>query len=372
MASGRETEWLKIDMKEIGDWRDLLQRPASATALRKAAGIIKSSGTVAFPTETVYGLGADGLREDAVRRIFRAKGRPMDNPLILHLSSYQEMKRIVQRVPPQAETLGRAFWPGPLTLILTKNKNVPDLVTGGLTTVAFRIPDHPVALALIKLSGVPVAAPSANLSGRPSPTTGQHVWDDLRGRIDLILDAGLTGIGIESTVLDLTVSPPSVLRPGGLPREKIEKVLGNKVSLSSCEGTSCEEERGESPGETLGLKSPGMRYTHYSPRAKVILVEKGDMKKLEKVAREFMAKDVRTGLLLTGEHCEKMQRRFPGAVVRSLGPAGDVSSMGRRLFGLLREFDREGCEVVLAEGIEPTGLGMAIMNRLKKAADDIV
>lgn len=322
--------------------------------MARAADILRAGGLVAFPTETVYGLGADGLNPDAVRRIFVAKGRPADNPLILHLDGPEMLGRVAQHIPAQAERLMAAFWPGPLTLVLERRPEVPDAVTAGLDTVAVRCPDHPVARELIAEVGRPLAAPSANRSGRPSPTRAEDVLEDLAGRIDAVLDGGPTGLGIESTVLDLTVDPPALLRPGGVPLEDLREFLPRVVAV----------------GEATGpVRSPGMKYAHYAPRAYLVLVE-GPEEAVAAEIRRLAAKyrqDGRTVAILavTGQ-------AYPGETVLRLGPPGHWHEIAASLYRTLRELDRRGIEVALAEGIPRAGLGLAIMDRLERAAREVI
>lgn len=329
--------------------------------LRRAADVLRQGGIVAFPTETVYGLGANALDEKAVRRVFEAKGRPADNPLIVHVASRGEVSRIAGPIPPVAERLMERFWPGPLTLVLPKLPVIPDAVSCGLPSVGVRMPRHPVALGLIAAAGVPLAAPSANLSGRPSPTRAEHVLEDLEGRIDLVLDAGETGVGLESTVVDLTVDPPMLLRPGGITVEALVAELGPITIDRTVHGT----EFGERP------RSPGMKYAHYAPKAKVIVVDGPVLHMQERIAGllyEFQAEGRRVGVMCSGES----RGVYAAPVVLEYGTRDDLTTIASDLFGTLRAFDRHGVEVVLAEGVPSEGLGLAIMNRLTKAAGGVV
>jgi len=324
--------------------------------IEQGANILKNGGVVAFPTETVYGLGANGLDGQAVEKIFQAKGRPNDNPLILHISSWSELEKLVSFVPEAAKILAEKFWPGPLTLILPKAKHIPNQVTAGLETVGIRWPAHPVALELIKQTGLPIAAPSANLSGKPSPTTACHVEKDLKGKIDLILDGGKTGVGLESTVLDLTVSCPTILRPGGITKEQLENVLG-RVELDASLF---------SVGAKAGLqpKSPGMKYKHYSPEAEVILFigkNKSDIwEQMKKMALDKEKEGKKVAILSTGGG------DYPASIVKKLGDS--QAQIASSLYSLLRQMDELSADVVLLEGVEYQGLGLAIMNRMEKAA----
>ncbi|MFA4669794.1 L-threonylcarbamoyladenylate synthase [Pyrococcus kukulkanii] len=318
--------------------------------LKVAARLIREGKLVAFPTETVYGLGADALNERAVKRIFEAKGRPADNPLIVHIADFSQVYELAREVPEEAEMLARKFWPGPLTIVLPRRKVVPKVTTGGLDTVAIRMPAHEIALRLIKLSERPIAAPSANISGKPSPTSAEHVIDDFYGKIECIIDGGETKIGVESTVIDLTEWPPVLLRPGGLPLEEIEKVIGEVRIHPAVYGKRVDL-----------AKAPGMKYRHYAPNAEVIVVE-GSREKVEEKIREligeFKRKGRRVGVIGSG--------RYNADEFFFLG--NTVEDVARNLFKALRHMDRAGVDVVLAEGVEEKGLGLAVMNRLRKAA----
>ena len=332
--------------------------------IKQAATIIREGGLVAFPTETVYGLGAAGLNSEAVKKIFVAKGRPNDNPLILHIAESKDIFRLTDQADrdPRVPQLISRFWPGPLTLVLAKQKKIPDEVTAGLDTVAIRMPQHPVALALIKESGVPLAAPSANRSGYPSPTTGQHVYTDLAGRIDAILESGPTGVGVESTVLDLSADIPIILRPGGVTREELAAVLGTVYldpSLSD-------------PRQIP--KAPGMKYKHYSPRAEVILVQGTREKvaaKIKDLTVQYSAQGKKVGLLLTQEMWASVEAETempPVFYRRDLGSATQLEEIARIIYSELRDCDLQGVEVILTETYQTEGIGAALMNRLFKSA----
>jgi len=330
-----------------------------ATKIKVAAEIIKCGGLVAFPTETVYGLGADALNVEAVLALFAAKNRPLDNPPILHIADANQIIPLVAEVPANAKALMERFWPGPLTLIFKRSKNVPKETTTGLDTVAIRMPKHNVALALIRLSGKAIAAPSANLSGKPSPTNAQHVYSDLNGRIDAILDAGDTNIGVESTVLDLSVEPPMVLRPGGTSFESISQVLPN-VKLHPF--VAAEKEM-----SLTQARSPGMIHKHYAPNAEVILIEgnvPAVINKIKKMTEQYKLEGKKVGVLATDETIKE----YCADVVESMGSRFNLDSIARNLFRQLREFDGKDVDVILAEGIPLNGLGLAVMNRLRKAA----
>ncbi|MCS7125258.1 MAG: L-threonylcarbamoyladenylate synthase [Candidatus Bathyarchaeota archaeon] len=330
-----------------------------AEAIQVAAEIIKKGGLVAFPTETVYGLGADALNPKAVKALFKAKKRPPDNPPIVHVGELQDVYGLVKEVPKKAEQLMKKFWPGPLTLIFKRSKIVPDETVSGLDTIAIRMPKHNVALALIKESGCPIAAPSANLAGRPSPTTAQHVLEDLDGRIDAVLDAGPTKIGVESTVLDLTADPPQILRPGGTPYEIIKEVLG-EVELHPVAIA-------DRKIHVNKARSPGMKHRHYAPKAKMVVVE-GDLedviRKVAELADYYKQRKAKVGVLATDETATI----YRADVVKSLGSRNRLEEIAQNLFRLLREFDLEGVDVIIAEGLPTEGLGLAVMNRLRKAS----
>jgi L-threonylcarbamoyladenylate synthase len=327
--------------------------------VRVAADIIREGGLVAFPTETVYGLGADALNSKAVLALFEAKKRPLDNPPIIHVENVSDVYRLAKQVSPKAERLMREFWPGPLTLVFKRSETVPEVTVAGLDTIAIRMPQHKVALALIRESDRPIAAPSANLAGRPSPTSAKHVFDDLNGRIDAILDGGPTRIGVESTVLDLSVDPPQVLRPGGTPLETLRKVVGD-VKLHPFVVADK-----ELPIEKT--RSPGMKHKHYAPNAKVIIVEgaiSAVIAKVKELADAYGLKGVKVGVLATDETIGA----YRADVVKSLGSRFNLAVIAQNLFRLLREFDAEGVDVIIAEGVPTEGLGLAVMNRLRKAS----
>lgn len=323
--------------------------------LEKAAEIIKNGGLVAIPTETVYGLSANGLDEKAVEKIFIAKGRPQDNPLILHIGDISDLDRLVKEIPEPAREIMDKLWPGPLTLIFKKSDLVPDKVTAGGDTVAIRLPNSEIARELIRLAGVPLAAPSANISGRPSPTNAADVYFDLNSRIDIILDGGATEIGIESTVLDLTVEDGMILRPGFYDIDIISEFLPRVTNDKSL------IENGKIP------KSPGQKYKHYAPKAEVYIFDEGLSSKLEamkNMAEEYEEKNKKVGLLVFEENIDYLKP----LLVKSLGPKKDLRTMARLIFSQLREMDRLGVDIILVEGVEEKSLGFAIMNRLRKSA----
>ena len=327
--------------------------------VRVAADLIKKGGLVAFPTETVYGLGADALNPRAVMDLFEAKQRPLDNPPIIHVGSPRDVSKLVKGVSDTAERLMETFWPGPLTLIFHRSEVVPPATVAGLDTIAVRMPKHKVALALIKESGCPIAAPSANLAGRPSPTSVEHVMADLDGRIDAVLDAGPTSIGIESTVLDLTVYPPQVLRPGGTSYEALQETL-DRVELSPFAVA-------DRPLSAEKVRSPGIKHKHYAPKADVVVVEGAPsdvIRSVRKLAESYAERGCRVGILCTDES----MGGYKADVVRSLGSRGDLVGVARSLFRLLREFDAEGVDVIVAESVPTEGLGLAVIDRLRKAS----
>lgn len=321
-------------------------------AVRDAAAILRRGGLLGIPTETVYGLGADALNEDAVSRIFLAKGRPQDNPLIIHVPDASWLESYCRDVPPAAYRLAERFWPGPLTMILPRRDIVPLQTTGGLETVGVRCPNHPVTLAIIEAAGVPIAAPSGNTSGRPSPTTAAHMIEDMDGKIDGIVDGGPCTVGVESTIIDLTVTPPRLLRPGGLPLESLRQVLGEVAVDKAVTGLLA---AGERP------RAPGMKYRHYAPHAPVTVVT-GEP---ERSARRIQ------GLLsdTAGVICfDEYAPLFPGHIIHKLGPAADKSAQARHVFDALRTFDGTAVTEIFAQCPDDGGLGLAVANRLKKAA----
>ncbi|MHA1700547.1 MAG: L-threonylcarbamoyladenylate synthase [Promethearchaeota archaeon] len=326
--------------------------------IREAAKILLAGGIVAFPTETVYGLGANMFDENAVRKIFMAKNRPADDPLIVHVSGVDMVRGIVEFIPATGLRLMSRFWPGPLSLIFKKSAVVPDVVTAGLPTVAIRMPSHPVALKLIEIAGVPIAAPSANLFEKSSPTKASHVMQDLSGRIDAIIDGGTTNIGIESTILDLTSKPPVLLRPGGIPLEALEEEIGEIALHPSVHGRKFNDT----------IISPGMKSRHYAPNAMLILIEKQKEDAIEKafeLASEFRASGKKVAILLP-----EKPANVKGFIIRALG--SDDKQIARNLFDLFRQMDEEKVDLIIACGTREHGLGLAIMNRLRKAAWKIV
>ena len=320
--------------------------------LNEAAAILRRGGLLGIPTETVYGLGADALNEEAVRQIFEAKGRPQDNPLIIHIPDASWLAKYCENIPAAAYALAERFWPGPLTMILPRKPIVPLRTTGGLETVGVRCPDHPITLELIRRAGVPIAAPSGNTSGRPSPTTAAHMMEDMRGKIDGIFDGGPCRVGVESTIIDLTVQPPRLLRPGGLPLEALREVLG-EVAVDKAVTEKLAE--GEHP------RAPGMKYRHYAPKAPVTVVA-GDPAAGAAYIQAHMTDT--TGIICFSEY----EALFAGHTLRSLGSASDRDEQARRVFDALRYFDETDVTEIYAQCPDPTGLGLAVRNRLQKAA----
>ena len=343
--------------------------------ISEAAEILKGGGLVAFPTETVYGLGGNGLDKEAAKKIYAAKGRPSDNPLILHVSSIEEVYPLVKALPEKAKKLMEAFWPGPLTLVLPKSDIVPKESTGGLETVALRSPENALTLSLIRACGFPIAGPSANLSGRPSPTEASHVFEDLGGRIEGILEDGAVGIGVESTIVDLSEDCPTLLRPGAITIEDLEEVLGEKVAIDPTL-------LGKSMAEGFIPKAPGMKYRHYAPKAEMILFKKKEEEENDlKAGQEDIAKSIlsyggkelsdcpeRKIWILCGEDTASLYEGDSRFTVKILGRREEPLSMTHNLFRLLRQADEEGVELILGECYSEEGVGFALMNRMKKAA----
>jgi L-threonylcarbamoyladenylate synthase len=343
-----KTEVLKIDIHNV-----------DTAKITYAAQVLKEGGLVAFPTETVYGLGANALNEAAVLRIFEAKGRPSDNPLIVHVADKQSVEKLVLRIPDKAVKLMDMFWPGPLTLVMDKQPIVPEIITAGLNTVAVRVPSHPIALALIKAAKLPVAAPSANVSGKPSPTDARHVINDLNGKVDVIIEGGLSNIGVESTVVDMVIEPPMLLRPGGITLEQMEAVIGSvqvdpTIAHNSLDGI-------------IIPKSPGMKYKHYAPKANVIIIE-GEVinitSKINQLVKEYEDRNIKVGILAT----EETKNLYPEKLTVSLGSRLSPETIAANLFKALRDFDKTDTHTIFAEAIDSSGIGLAIMNRMNKAA----
>ena len=326
--------------------------------MEEAGSLIHRGELVAFPTETVYGLGGDALHPEAAKKIYEAKGRPSDNPLIVHVAEFSDLERIAKEVPPQAKMLADAFWPGPLTMIVKKNESVPYATTGGLETVAVRMPNHPVALELIRKSGCLIAAPSANTSGRPSPTEASHVAEDMNGRIAMILDGGSVGIGIESTIIDLTEQPPMVLRPGYITTQMLSDVLGEDVVLD--------------PGiialdDTTKPKAPGMKYKHYAPKADMVIVD-GEKDAVVGYINGLLNKMRESGKKTAVIAAEETKDSYVADIVLCMGKREDEDAIAKHMYKILRECDELEVDVIYSESFQTPRIGQAIMNRLLKAA----
>ena len=327
--------------------------------LQEACSILQKGGLVAFPTETVYGLGGDALRQEASAKIYMAKGRPSDNPLIVHIADMDSLRDVADNVSEEALQLAENFWPGPLTMIFKKREKVPKSTTGGLETVAVRMPSHPVARALIRESGVYIAAPSANTSGRPSPTKAEHVREDLDGRIDMILDGGAVGIGLESTIVDMSTNVPTILRPGYITKEMLERVLDNvQVDPAITAKTM---------NPNIVAKAPGMKYRHYAPKGQMTIVEgesEAVIREINRLVREKKQEGSSVAVIATAE----TEMRYVCDHVKSIGSRKTEGSIAAGLYDILREMDHIGAEYIYAESFEQDGLGKAIMNRMLKAA----
>lgn len=330
----------------------------SEQELNIAADILREGGTVVFPTETVYGLGANALDEQAAKKIFAAKGRPADNPLIVHIYSLEQMDNLVSEIPQSFAMLAQKFWPGPLTMVLKKSHNIPDVVSAGLDTVGIRMPNHPIALSLIRLADIPIAAPSANISGAPSPTEAKHVINDLNGKVDAIIDGGNCRVGLESTVLDLSGEVPVLLRPGGVTLEQLKEELG----------TVLVDDHVNTPvSGKIEPKSPGVKYKHYAPKAQVILFEgliEKMMDAIVKKANELKLQEKTVGILAT----DQTKGSYSFKYVISLGDRSNSVAIAAKFFSALREFDKLGVDIILAESVDKKGVGMAVMNRMERAA----
>lgn len=322
-------------------------------AIEEAGQIIKNGGLVAFPTETVYGLGGDGLNPESSNKIYAAKGRPSDNPLIIHICRIEDLEKIVKCVPKKAKKVIDAFWPGPLTMIFEKRDCVPRETTGGLDTVAVRFPIHETALKFIEAAGGFVAAPSANLSGRPSPTLAKYVCEDLNGRVDMIIDGGNIPIGVESTIVDMTSEIPMILRPGYVTKEMLEEVVGEVKVDPTILDINCKERP----------KAPGMRYRHYAPKADMTVVRGEDESVIAKILE--MGQNIEGCVVLSvSEHIDK----YKGMTVKDVGSKEDSLQIASNLYKVLRECDDEGVKIILSESFSNQGIGAAVMNRLIKAA----
>jgi len=341
-----ETKIIKIDKKQM-----------NKRMIQEAGDILKKGGLVAFPTETVYGLGADALNEEAAAKIYEAKGRPSDNPLIVHITHMEALDKIARDVPPAAVTIADRHWPGPLTMIFEKKDIVPYGTTGGLETVAVRMPSHEIARKVIDAGGGFIAAPSANTSGRPSPTTAQHVKEDMDGRIEMIVDGGPVEIGVESTILDMTAEPPMILRPGAVTEEMLTELIGTVA----VDHTLITADSNEAP------KAPGMKYRHYAPAAKLAVIE-GPVEKvaeeINRLAAARQAEGYKVGIIGT----EETGSAYTSGDVKIIGTREDETTIASRLYAVLREFDDDGVDYIYSESFATGGIGSAIMNRLLKAA----
>lgn len=326
--------------------------------LLEAARILREGGLVAFPTETVYGLGGNALDEQASEKIYAAKGRPSDNPLIAHISCMEELPALVREIPEAGRRLAEAYWPGPLTMIFRKRDEVPYETTGGLETVAVRMPSDPVASRLIRLAGVPVAAPSANTSGRPSPTRAEHVIEDLNGKIDMIIDGGQVGIGVESTIVDVSGEIPVLLRPGAVTMEMLENVLGRVDIDPAIIGPVSAD---------IKPKAPGMKYRHYAPKAEMVLVE-GEMEQVVRYINQETKKAQKEGKTVGIICTEESRNLYPEGILEVIGSREHEETVAHNLFAVLREFDNRKVDCIFSESFSRDQLGQAIMNRLCKAA----
>ena len=341
-----QTKLFKIDTNNIDE-----------ELMKEAGETVKNGGLVAFPTETVYGLGGDGLNPSSSEKIYKAKGRPSDNPLIIHIADINDLDKIVKEVPEKAMKLAKAFWPGPLTMIFNKSDVVPKETTGGLDTVAVRMPNHKVALELIKHSSGYIAAPSANLSGRPSPTKAAHVIEDMDGRADIIIDGGTSTIGLESTIVDLTGDVPMVLRPGYISIKSLSRVVGDVVFDPALVSTN----ENEKP------KAPGMKYRHYAPKGELVIIngsEKAVIEYIQKQSEEALKAGERVGIIAT----EETYLNYKATSVQNIGSRDDEETIAKRLYAVLREFDTDNVTRIYSEAFDTPSMGQAIMNRLMKAA----
>lgn len=345
----RETIWWKLPFDES------VNALVESKEIYNAAKALVSGELVAFPTETVYGIGADATSKEAVRSIFVAKGRPQDNPLIVHIGEKEQLFQYTQNVSSAARELVEVFWPGPLTLILEHRKNIASSVTAGLSTIGIRMPNHPVALALLQVAGIPIAAPSANTSGRPSPTEASHVWEDLQERIDILLDGGPTGLGLESTIIDMTKKIPVILRPGGVTREEIERSIGPVESSFSLQNN------------VTTPTAPGMKYTHYAPRGQMWLVTGSQDNVISYIngqAHRMRQEGKTVGILTTVENV----KHYEAELVLACGTRNDPQSIARHLYATLRKFDEHHVDVIYSETFQEEGLFVSVMNRLGKAS----
>ncbi|OEF96874.1 threonylcarbamoyl-AMP synthase [Desulfuribacillus alkaliarsenatis] len=353
-----------------------MQSEVSLSVLHLAAEQLKAGQVVAFPTETVYGLGANAYDSNAIRKIFRAKGRPSDNPLIVHVHSLEQaielidIKRFNNQLRQRLQLLAEKFWPGPLTCIVPAAKGIAENVTAGLDTVGIRIPNHPIALALLEAVDLPIAAPSANLSGKPSPTAAEHVYNDLNGKIPLILDGGNTGVGVESTVLDIASEIPMILRPGGISIEALQDVLGRvMVDPANFSSSNSMVDLGMNPSTTP--KSPGMKYTHYAPKGQVVVYLQSSAHKVVEIIKS-LPNEASVGLICTSSSYEPELKNKLEILDRKIDflitHDGNIEKVANNLYRWLRAVDQQNIEYIFIEALEEQGLGSAVMNRLLKAA----
>ncbi|EPY6470061.1 L-threonylcarbamoyladenylate synthase [Clostridium sporogenes] len=326
--------------------------------ISKAGNILRQGGLVVFPTETVYGLGANALDKDAVKKIFKAKGRPQDNPLIVHISKVKDIEKLVKKIPPIAQKLMDKFWPGPMTIILKKKDIIPNETSAGLDSIGIRMPSNKIAMELISMAGVPIAAPSANLSGKPSPTDLETCIEDLDGRVNAILGGDNSEVGVESTVIDCTIDPPCILRPGGITLEMLKEIDPNIYIDPAIM---------KKPDKELRPKAPGMKYRHYAPKAPLKII-KGDLnktiEKINEMVQNYIDAEKKVGIIATDETIDNYKK---GEVV-SIGSRKDLNTIAHNLFYVLRTFDEKNVDLILSEAFEEKDMGVAIMNRLKKSA----
>lgn len=344
-----KTKYISIDSKASDE--------ELSRTLEEAGNIIKTGGIVAFPTETVYGLGGDGLNKESSKKIYEAKGRPSDNPLIIHIAELKDLFTVTTGVSDKALSLADAFWPGPLTMILKKSSNVPLETTGGLDTVAVRMPNNRIALEFIRQAGGFVAAPSANLSGKPSPTTAKHVLEDMDGRIDMIVDGGSSIIGLESTIVDMTEDVPIILRPGYISMRSLSRVVGDVVY----DPAILDADSDTAP------RAPGMKYRHYAPKGDLLII-KGEKDRvidyIRTQTKNALAQGERVGIIAT----EETYLNYSATVVQNIGSRDDEETIARRLYAVLRDFDEDNITLIYSEDFNTPNMGQAIMNRLIKAA----
>lgn len=348
-------------MKTIVNQVNKTDKQYRKNVLNQAGNILKSGGLVAFPTETVYGLGADALNEDAAKKTYEAKGRPSDNPLIVHIAELEDLESIVKEIPEKAKVVAEQFWPGPLTMVFYKTDKVPYGTTGGLETVAVRMPDHVLAREVIQAGGGYISAPSANSSGRPSPTSAAHVEEDLTGKIDMILDGGLVEIGVESTILDMTSEIPMILRPGAITKEMLETIIGEVAVDRAIIG----DNSAEAP------KAPGMKYRHYAPKAPLTIIEgalEASIRAINILSENKRNEGYKIGIICT----EETKKSYGHAIIKSIGSRSQEESIAHNLYKVLREFDEEDVDYIYSESFYRDGIGEAIMNRLQKAAGNKV